>query len=177
MIRDSCFALLFFGCHGSIAVADEKPAESRAMLQWSELPALPDELGVAGPFAGVHNDALIVAGGANFPKPVWENDKVWHDAIYVLTRSGEDYVWKDGGKLPRPLAYGAAVSTADGVVCIGGNDADETFSDVFSAHGRRSHSSGHQNRLSAATEAVRVWLGSARWRRDLFGGWSERPDA
>jgi len=30
-----------------------------------ELPSLPDELGVAGPFCGIHNDALIVAGGAN----------------------------------------------------------------------------------------------------------------
>ena len=44
-------------------------------LSWSELPSLPDPLGVAGPFAGVHNDALIVAGGANFPRPVWENEK------------------------------------------------------------------------------------------------------
>lgn len=33
------------------------------MLSWRELPSLPDALGVAGPFAGVHNDALIVAGG------------------------------------------------------------------------------------------------------------------
>ena len=29
---------------------------------------LPDSIGVAGPFVGVHGDALIVAGGANFPR-------------------------------------------------------------------------------------------------------------
>ncbi len=103
-----------------------------AKLNWSELPPLPDELGVAGPFAGVHRDALIVAGGANFPRPVWENEKQWHDSIYVLTRDADGrYVWTDGGKLPRKMAYGAAVSTPEGVVCIGGNDSDSTFDDVF----------------------------------------------
>lgn len=113
-----------------IAATGQEP--TAAMLTWQELPPLPDELGVAGPFAGIHNNALIVAGGANFPQPVWENDKVWHDAIHVLVR-GEDgsYSWIDGGELPRPIAYGAAVSTADGVVCIGGNDATETFREVF----------------------------------------------
>ena len=110
------------------------PANSVAdddRLSWSELPPLPGELGVAGPFAGVHNDALIVAGGANFPLPVWESDKVWHDRIDVLIKSDNGYVWKGGGKLPRPTAYGAAVSTSDGVVCIGGNDAEATFDTVF----------------------------------------------
>ncbi len=101
------------------------------MLSWKELASLPDELGVAGPFAGVHDDALIVAGGANFPLPVWETEKVWHNRIFVLTKSGNEFVWKDGGKLARPMAYGAAVSTPDGVVCMGGNDAQETFDDVF----------------------------------------------
>lgn len=124
-----CFAVLWPS--GSVSVADEQPGKPSVILRWSELPELPNELGVAGPFAGVHHDALIVAGGANFPKPVWENNKVWRDSIYVLTRNGENYVWTDGGTLPRPLAYGAAVSTDDGVVCIGGNDTDETLSDVF----------------------------------------------
>jgi N-acetylneuraminic acid mutarotase len=92
---------------------------------------LPDALGVAGPFVGVHNDALIVAGGANFPKPVWESKKVWHDRIHVLARSESGYTWQDGGRLPRPLAYGAAVSTPQGVICLGGNDSTQTFRDVF----------------------------------------------
>lgn len=109
--------------------SSDKPAES--MLSWSELPPLPDPIGVAGPFVGVHRDALIVAGGANFPHPVWENDKRWHDAIHVLIQKDSEYRWIDAGKLHRPVAYGAAVSTAEGVVCIGGNDAEETFADVF----------------------------------------------
>ena len=114
-----------------LAVTSQVFASEPRLLSWSELPPVSDELGFAGPFAGVHNDALIVAGGANFPKPVWENAKVWHDRIFVLTKSDDDYAWKDGGKLPRAIAYGSAVSTSDGVVCMGGNDADETFDEVF----------------------------------------------
>ena len=106
-------------------------AQDPKMLSWKELPSLPDDLGVAGPFAGVHNDALIVAGGANFPLPVWETEKVWRDKIYVLTKSGDQYEWTDGGTLFKPKAYGAAVSTGDGVVCIGGNDAEKPFDEVF----------------------------------------------
>ncbi len=105
--------------------------DSSKRLDWQSLPDLPDELGVAGPFVGVHNDVLIVAGGANFPKPVWENEKRWHDRIVVQTKTQDGYVWKDGGRLTRPVAYGASVSTADGVICIGGNDANETFDTVF----------------------------------------------
>ena len=110
------------------AVFAEAPAE---MLQWDELPPLPNELGVAGPFIGVHQDALIVAGGANFPQPVWESQKVWHDDIHVLTKTTEGFRWRDGGKLPRNIAYGAAASTKQGVVCIGGNDATAVFDEVF----------------------------------------------
>ncbi|MGB4738500.1 MAG: hypothetical protein WBH50_09915, partial [Fuerstiella sp.] len=66
-------------------------------LDWQALPDLPDELGVAGPFVGVHNNALIVAGGANFPKPVWDTNKVWKDAIHVLQKTAAGYQWKSGG--------------------------------------------------------------------------------
>lgn len=115
-------------CCLSVGAWADDPNE---LLRWEELPSLPNELGVAGPFAGVHNDVLIVAGGANFPKPVWENEKVWYDQIHVLTKTDSGFVWKDGGRLPRAIGYGASVSTKHGVICIGGNDASETFSDVF----------------------------------------------
>jgi len=120
-------------------VSSAQASEIRDRLDWDNLASLPDELGVAGPFAGVHHDALIVAGGANFPRPIWESDKVWHDRIHVLLKAGDGrtwkegdgYAWKDGGRLRMPVAYGAAVTTPDGVVCMGGNDGEKTFSDVF----------------------------------------------
>lgn len=104
------------------AAAAVKPSA----LVWQPLPDLPDPLGVAGPLVGVHNDALIVAGGANFPQPAWETQKIWRDAVHVLTQSEQGYVWRDGGRLPRTLGYSACVSTPQGVVCIGGNDATAT---------------------------------------------------
>lgn len=116
-------------CHVLCALPTAAAAEAD-LLSWEEMPALPDSLGVAGPFVGIHNNALIVAGGANFPQPVWDNDKVWHDQIHVLTKDGETLSWLIGGTLPQVTAYGAAVSTDDGVVCIGGNDSEQTFDDV-----------------------------------------------
>jgi len=111
-------------------------------LKWSELPPLPPapgqkkQIGVAGPFAGVHNDALIVAGGANFPgAPPWEGGKkVWWDDIFVLAKQPDgssEWITGGGFRLPRPLAYGAAIDTKDGVVCIGGCDGEQCYRDVF----------------------------------------------
>ena len=116
-------------------------ADDRVQLNWEQLPAIPDELGFAGPFVGVHpigpaedptrDQVLIVAGGANFPKPVWTAEKVWHDRIFVATKDGDSIRWTDAGKLDRRIAYGAAVSTPRGVICIGGGDANEVFADCF----------------------------------------------
>ena len=136
--------LSFLFLFGANAVAADQ------VLKWDSLPELPaleegvENPGVAGPFVGVHNDALIVAGGANFPgKPLWETGKVWHDKIYVLVRDvpegiilpssppASPYRWIDGGKLSRPLAYGASVSTSEGVLCMGGDDAEKVYRDVF----------------------------------------------
>lgn len=97
------------------------------------LPPLPDPVGVAGPFVGVDGDAVIVAGGANFAPPVWEAEKAWHDRIWVLLTSGvkDTPRWVEGGRLARPLAYGASASTSHGLVCVGGNDATTTCAEAF----------------------------------------------
>lgn len=122
---------------GSILAVDAnaQPSPSNGVwsLDWQAMPDLPDPLGVAGPFVGVHENALIVAGGANFPEPIWadETKKVWRDTIYALVEEGGGRQWKTVGSLPKPTGYGAAVSTPGGIVCIGGNDAEATFDDVF----------------------------------------------
>ena len=110
-------------------------AEDEARLAFKALPDLPDAIGVAGPFVGVHNDALIVAGGANFPVPaggdLWEVPKVYHDKAWVLVRKGDGYEWKTGFTLAKPVGYGMCVSTEKGVVCIGGQTGEAIYSDVF----------------------------------------------
>ena len=112
--------------------ADVDVGDVGERLHWEALPDLPDPLGLGGPIVGVHKGALIVAGGANFPEPVWENDKVWRDAAWVLIHSEEGrYEWLGGFSLHRPIAYAACASTEHGVVCMGGNDSETTFSDCF----------------------------------------------
>ena len=115
-------------------------AEARQQnFQWttlSSLPALPDQpvsLGVAGPFSGISDNALIVAGGANFPQPVWETGKIYFSDIFVLEMDsrGDSTRWLKGNKLERPLGYGASVTTPYGLLCMGGRDAEQVFADVF----------------------------------------------
>lgn len=111
-------------------------------VNWDKLPALPPSAGqakqpgVAGPFAGVHGDALIVAGGANFPdKLPWEGGtKIWWDDVWVLDGlSGSTPRWASGAslKLPRQLGYGISVDLPEGVLCAGGHDVERCYADVF----------------------------------------------
>ena len=92
-------------------------------MDWRQLPPIPDSIGVAGPFAGVSGDALIVAGGANFPdKMPWDGGKkIWHDTAFVLDKTNG--AWRGEFKLPKPLGYGVSVSHKRGLVFIGGSDA------------------------------------------------------
>jgi SSS family transporter len=137
--------LLFTSTANSYAAND--PEVTKSFLQWDSLPALPDEIGVAGPFVGVHlnpadpeRGVLIVAGGANFSAPedenLWQLPKLYHDKAWILKREKDDdgnlsYEWQDGLNINRPLAYGASVSTEFGMVCIGGEDGQRAYSDVF----------------------------------------------
>lgn len=100
-------------------------------LTWRALPDLPDAEGFAGSYAGVHADALLVAGGANFPeKPLWEGGpKRWTDRIFVLEEPGG--AWREPARLPRPMGYGAAVSLPQGVLLIGGSNAEGALADVL----------------------------------------------
>ena len=95
-----------------------------------QLPALPDARGFAGPQAGVSNGALLVAGGTNFPEKMpWEGGKkVWYHDVYVLESPAAQ--WKRAGKLHRPLAHAASITTRHGLLCIGGNDGKQAVSDV-----------------------------------------------
>ncbi len=124
---------------GASTGQESTPATSlgtNSLLSFSPLPELPDPLGVAGPFVGVHRGALIVAGGANFPvaegADLWTVPKVWHRQSWVLLRESDGRAeWHAGAPLENPRAYGASASTPDGVVCVGGSDGERTYSDAF----------------------------------------------
>ncbi|MFC1601342.1 sodium transporter, partial [Candidatus Sumerlaeota bacterium] len=112
------------------------------VLGWNELPELPPapgqaiQPGLAGAFTGVHqdpdgvhDDALIVAGGANFPDGLpWSKlpdgsspKKIFHRDIYVLLKKGDTYEWKIADvTLQAGYSYGVSISTKDGLLCLGG---------------------------------------------------------
>lgn len=110
--------------------------------EWTELVPLPPaspgtvQPGVAGPFAGLHGNTLIVAGGANFPDTMpWHGGrKKYHDEVYMVQLPYGSEGWKvvagsDG--LPNPVAYGASASVRAGVVCMGGETESGITDKVF----------------------------------------------
>lgn len=135
--RRAAFAFQILLIAFCIAAHSPLHAQTPGRLSWEPLPAIPNSLGVAGPFVGVHHHTLMVAGGANFPVPVWDSDKQWVDDIFGLQAvepdsSNAQYRWVSLGKLDKAVAYGANVSTPDGIICIGGNDSNAIFNDCFS---------------------------------------------
>ena len=148
-------------------------AEEGELLSWEELPAIPDELGCCRPVCRRHNDALIVAGGANFPQPVWETDKVWHDRIYVLREEAETSV------------AGRRQAAATDRLRRGGLDG-MTESSAWAAMMRRDfrrcvpaamgrRRTDHGDGLSAAAQAVCLRSGRADRQSDLSGRRTNGP--
>jgi len=109
-------------------------------IEWekvTELPAISGKShpGLAGCFAGHHQGVLLIAGGANFPEELpWNGgSKRWYDEIFILQKDGANrFTWSTSAlRLPGPLAYGVSVSTEKGVICVGGNNQHQCFSEVF----------------------------------------------
>lgn len=101
------------------------------LTEWEQLPNIPNQLGVAGPITGIHNGALLVAGGANFPKPIWESDKQWHKDVYIMLLDAAEPQWRKAGELPFAIGYSACTTTPYGIVAIGGNDSSRTFDNTL----------------------------------------------
>lgn len=91
--------------------------------------------GLAGSFAGVLRNSLIIAGGTAFPegKP-WENGlKYFSDAILVFDRTSDGtlQVRENFLKLPIAVGEGASVTVPSGLVCIGGLTPEGVSDAVF----------------------------------------------
>ncbi|MEX0642875.1 MAG: sodium/solute symporter [Pirellulales bacterium] len=103
-----------------------------SFLEWSKLPLLPDRIGFAGMAAGVTDEALVVAGGANFlDAPPWEGgQKTWHDRVFLLRDPHASWHLLDS-RLPRPTAYSVSLTTPKGIAVVGGSGSDRHFADCF----------------------------------------------
>lgn len=74
--------------------------------------------GVSAMYAAAAGDAIVIAGGANFPdKPVADGGcKAFYDYIYRYDGDG----WQCVGRLPEPAAYGVSWSCNGRMVIAGG---------------------------------------------------------
>lgn len=126
------FKLILYFFFFSVAVFGQ---EAEAIFDWTYEQELPNSLGLNGAFIGVHNGVLIFAGGTNFPdKPVWEGGtKQWYDKIHVAEKNGTTLNWVSEplDSLPKPLANGVALSTPNGLLCIGGDNSKGIYQEVF----------------------------------------------
>ncbi len=102
--------------------------------QHPSIPDYPIYKGVSAPFAGFIDGWIVVGGGCNFPDvPAAEGGKKeFYDKLHACPLiDGRDTVWSELPPLPTPLAYGAAVETDSGLICIGGQNTDWASSEVF----------------------------------------------
>ena len=115
-------------------------AQRGRYFTYSFLPELPpnsgyeSQPGLAGAYSGLVGERLIVAGGANFPDSLpWEGgQKVYHQDIFILQEQADSYHWRRiDQKFPIAAAYGAAVSSPYGLLCIGGNDVTKPLRDSW----------------------------------------------
>lgn len=106
--------------------------QNPVFLEWGCLSNIPDKIGFAGSFAGISNNTLIVAGGANFPDggaPWLGSKKVWHSQVFALENGKQE--WKLVGELPKPLGYGVSISTDQGLILVGGSNEEGHYDNVY----------------------------------------------
>ena len=103
----------------------------------AELPPSPGQqqaLGFAGPVAGISNNVLLVAGGANFPAGMpWEGGKkkYYADLFAYSLKHDKLELLKTNYKLNETIAYAASCTTAQGVLYAGGENENGISSRVW----------------------------------------------
>lgn len=147
------------------------PLAAATRIRATDLPPLPEA--IAGQFVGAHAGRLIVAGGTLWSRPKWEGgEKRWMPAIYTLG-PGET-AWRESGEQPEPLAYGGAVSTSAGMVCIGGQGPASVSASVRLLFW---DGSGVKQRRLADLPEPRMLLGAALSGNEIFAvGGQPSPD-
>lgn len=117
---------VFFGGVGILTARDIDSSKSLLSIT-SQIPDIPVKSGLSGSFIGINHNVLIVAGGVSTKG----EQRTYSDSIFVCKKNGGDYNWKFAGKLPYPIAHGSAVSTEDGLLCMGGEGTGKIYSTVI----------------------------------------------
>ena len=150
----------------------------RAGAEVTVLPPVPDAIGFAGAFAGVHGGQLIAGGGANFPDGTmpWDGGKkVWHERLFALDLKQAGATWREVGKLPAANGYGISLTVPEGVLLIGGGDAKEHFREVRLL--TLSEGKPAFRELASLPVPLAQMAGALAGRRVHVCGGIEKPDA
>lgn len=117
-----------------------KNKEQESSISWyiaGELPPLSGQnkaIGVAGPVTGIHNNILLIAGGANFPDGFpWQGGKkkYYKEGFVYRQNSNDQLELIKKISLPFAIAYTASVSTPRGIVFAGGENKEGIEKKVF----------------------------------------------
>ncbi|MPZ19414.1 MAG: galactose oxidase [Luteitalea sp.] len=107
---------------------DEAEHSQTSTLSWQRSGDLPRPL--AGHAVGFSHGVLIVAGGTDFPTPLFEGgSKVWFDSVYALEPAATE--WRARHRLPHPLAYAATATMGNRMLVVGGSDQARHYADAF----------------------------------------------
>lgn len=137
MNRISILLLLFIMFFTAASYAQKKQGGA---MQWEIAACLPASnghhkaLGVAGPVVGIHENVLVVAGGANFPDSMpWVGGaKKYYDEVYVyIKKEGKLVLHNKTFKLPSAVAYAAGCSLPRGIIYAGGENEKGISNKVF----------------------------------------------
>lgn len=123
-------------------IADKVVAQYPAdwSVQFSVAAILPTEagkqsaIGYAGAVSGVHQNRLLIAGGANFPEAMpWQGGKkIYHADVFVYHQEeGQIKLVQQNAKLPEAIAYSAVCTTSEGILYIGGENENGISNKVW----------------------------------------------
>ncbi|HBE41110.1 MAG TPA: hypothetical protein DDW27_07890, partial [Bacteroidales bacterium] len=132
--------LLIIGCFlNSPAFGNEDNGMSYESIQWSvysEIP-FPDgdilQPGLAGTFAGLINNRIVIAGGANYPDMLPREGgkiKYYADVYFLSTDDPKDWTVLPKA-LPNNIAFGVSITLPDGLLIIGGSNEEGCQSNVM----------------------------------------------
>ena len=106
-------------------------------LQWKIYDSLPalvgnQSLGYAGPVIGIHNDKLLIGGGANFPNAMpWMGGKKQYYNEAFVTDINNAQAGFEKFELPIDIAYSANCSSPLGIICAGGENENGVLQTAF----------------------------------------------
>jgi solute:Na+ symporter, SSS family len=125
---------LIFGAKNLEAQDQINQLQQKSHAVLADIADIPGNEGLAGCFAGLHNDLYILSGGTAFPdeKPWQDGDKYFSNAILVFEKNDEgEFKLIHSSQLPTGIGEGASVSLPCGVLCMGGLTSEGLSANVF----------------------------------------------